>query len=121
MTVATGLEEHRNYAVDFIEADPLDQSKSARRACQRRREQYFVFISRQQHRARSDARGFSVSRDRAGLDMGIVNAGQLAVYEEIEPELRERVEDVLAESPRRRHRAVGRFRRTRKSERQGRQ
>ena len=32
---------------------------------------------------------------RAGLDMGIVNAGQLAVYEEIEPELRERVEDVL--------------------------
>src|SRR5207245_11761587 len=32
---------------------------------------------------------------RAGLDMGIANAGQLAVYEEIEPELRERVEDVL--------------------------
>jgi 5-methyltetrahydrofolate--homocysteine methyltransferase len=32
---------------------------------------------------------------RAGLDMGIVNAGQLAVYEEIEPDLRERVEDVL--------------------------
>src|SRR6267378_855840 len=35
------------------------------------------------------------SKRRAGLDMAIVNAGQLAVYEEIEPELRERVEDVL--------------------------
>src|SRR6266403_1981319 len=62
LTVATGLDEHRNYAVDFREA---------------------------MHAA------FLFHAIRAGLDMGIVNAGQLAVYEEIEPDLRERVEDVL--------------------------
>src|SRR6266403_67720 len=62
LTVATGLDEHRNYAVDFREA---------------------------MHAA------FLYHAIRAGLDMAIVNAGQLAVYEEIEPELRERVEDVL--------------------------
>ena len=88
LTVATGLEEHRNYAVDFIEADALDQNESAGRARERRGEQHFIFVSRQQHRARSNARRVSFHAIRAGLDMGIVNAGQLAVYEEIEPELR---------------------------------
>ena len=47
---------------------------------------------------------------RAGLDMGIVNAGQLVVYEDIEPELRERVEDVHLQPPRRRDRAARRVR-----------
>ena len=48
---------------------------------------------------------------RAGLDMGIVNAGQLAVYEDIAPELLERVEDVIFDRRARRDRAAGRVRR----------
>ena len=48
---------------------------------------------------------------RAGMDMGIVNAGMLEVYEEIPTELRELIEDVLLEPPPRRDRAAGRLRR----------
>ena len=50
---------------------------------------------------------------RAGMDMGIVNAGQLAVYEDIPTDLLEHVEDVLFNRRGRRHRAAGRVRRAR--------
>ena len=95
LTVATGLEEHRNYAVDFIEATRWIKKNLAR-----------VRVSGGVSNISFSFRGNNVVREamhaaflfhaiRAGLDMAIVNAGQLAVYEEIEPELREQVEDVL--------------------------
>ena len=65
LTVATGMEEHNNYAVDFINATRWIKAQSARRKSQRRRQQHFVFVSRQQCRARSDALRVSVSRDQS--------------------------------------------------------
>ena len=62
LTVATGLEEHRNYAVDFIEATRWIKKNLPRRARQWRGKQHFIFVSRKQHRARSDACRVSVSR-----------------------------------------------------------
>jgi 5-methyltetrahydrofolate--homocysteine methyltransferase len=73
----------------------LDQGQPPARQGQRRHLQRVVQLPRQQPRARGDALGVPVPRDRAGLDMGIVNAGMLEVYEEIDPELRDLVEDVL--------------------------
>ena len=95
LTVATGLDEHRNYAVDFIEATRWIKAKLPG-----------VRVSGGVSNISFSFRGNNTVREamhsaflfhaiRAGLDMAIVNAGQLAVYEEIEPELRERVEDVL--------------------------
>ncbi|MBV9617658.1 MAG: methionine synthase, partial [Verrucomicrobia bacterium] len=95
LTVATGLEEHRNYAVDFIEATRWIKENLPD-----------VHVSGGVSNISFSFRGNNMVREamhaaflyhaiRAGLDMAIVNAGQLAVYEEIEPELRERVEDVL--------------------------
>ena len=62
--VATGIEEHANYGVDFIEAHPLDQAEPARRAGLRRRLQRVVLLPRQQRRARGDPRGLPLPRDR---------------------------------------------------------
>ena len=62
LTVATGLEEHRNYAVDFIEAVRWIKANLPGRAHQRRHQQRFVFVPRKQRRARSDARRVPVSR-----------------------------------------------------------
>ena len=64
LTVATGIEEHNNYAVEFIEA--TRRIKATLPACQgqRRRQQYLVFLPGQQRGARSDAFGVSVSRHR---------------------------------------------------------
>jgi 5-methyltetrahydrofolate--homocysteine methyltransferase len=95
LTVATGMEEHNNYAVDFINAIP--QIKAV---CPG------VHISGGVSNVSFSFRGNEVVREavnavflyhaiKAGLDMGIVNAGQLAVYEEIEPRLKELVEDVI--------------------------
>jgi 5-methyltetrahydrofolate--homocysteine methyltransferase len=95
LTVATGLDEHRNYAVDFIEATRWIKSNLPG-----------VHVSGGVSNISFSFRGNNTVREamhaaflyhaiRAGLDMGIVNAGQLAVYEEIAPDLRERVEDVL--------------------------
>jgi 5-methyltetrahydrofolate--homocysteine methyltransferase len=95
LTVATGIEEHNNYAVNFIESIPR-----IKEACPG------THISGGVSNISFSFRGNDVVREamhaaflyhaiRAGLDMGIVNAGQLAVYEEIEPKLKELVEDVL--------------------------
>jgi len=95
LTVATGIEEHDNYAVNFIEA-----CRIIKRECPRAR------ISGGVSNISFSFRGNDVVREamhsaflyhaiQAGMDMGIVNAGQLAVYEEIPKVLLEHVEDVL--------------------------
>jgi 5-methyltetrahydrofolate--homocysteine methyltransferase len=93
--VATGIEEHNNYAVEFFEA--------AKRV---RAELPHVHISGGVSNVSFSFRGNEQLREamhavflyhgiQAGMDMGIVNAGQLPVYEDIPTELRERVEDVI--------------------------
>ena len=95
LTVATGLEEHRNYAVDFVKATRwIKNNLSGARVSGGVSNISFSFRGNNTVREAMHA-AFLFHAIRAGLDMGIVNAGQLAVYEEIEPELRERVEDVL--------------------------
>jgi len=95
LTVATGIEEHNNYAVNFIEA--TRRVKAALPHCK---------ISGGISNISFSFRGNNVVREamhsaflyhaiKAGMDMGIVNAGQLAVYEEIPKDLLELVEDVL--------------------------
>ena len=95
LTVATGIEEHNTYAVDFIEA-----TREIKRRCP------FARVSGGVSNISFSFRGNNVVREamhaaflyhaiQAGLDMGIVNAGMLAVYDEIEPTLKELVEDVL--------------------------
>jgi len=95
LTVATGLDEHRNYAVDFMEATRwIKKNLPGARVSGGISNISFSFRGNNTVREAMHA-AFLFHGIRAGLDMGIVNAGQLAVYEEIEPELRERVEDVL--------------------------
>ncbi len=95
LTVGTGLEEHRNYAVDFIEATRwIKQNLRGVRVSGGVSNISFSFRGNNTVREAMHA-AFLFHAIRAGLDMAIVNAGQLAVYEEIEKELRERVEDVL--------------------------
>jgi 5-methyltetrahydrofolate--homocysteine methyltransferase len=95
LTVATGLEEHRNYAVDFIEATRwIKANLPGARVSGGVSNISFSFRGNNTVREAMHA-AFLFHAIRAGMDMAIVNAGQLAVYEEIEPELRERVEDVL--------------------------
>ncbi len=95
LTIATGLEEHRNYAVDFIEATRwIKQNLPGARVSGGVSNISFSFRGNNTVREAMHS-AFLFHAIRAGMDMGIVNAGQLAVYEEIQPELRERVEDVL--------------------------
>ena len=95
LTVATGMEEHNDYAVSFIEATRIIKSTLP-----------LAKISGGISNISFSFRGNNGVREamhsaflyhaiRAGLDMGIVNAGMLEVYEEIPPDLLERVEDVL--------------------------
>ena len=95
LTVATGMEEHNEYAINFIEA--VRQIKQTLPGCLTSggvSNISFSFRGNDMVREAMHA-AFLYHAIRAGLDMGIVNAGQLAVYEEIEPELLQRVEDVL--------------------------
>jgi 5-methyltetrahydrofolate--homocysteine methyltransferase len=95
LTVATGIEEHNRYALNFIEATR-----------QIKREMPLVKVSGGVSNISFSFRGNDAVREamhaaflyhaiKAGMEMGIVNAGQLALYEEIEPQLLERIEDVL--------------------------
>ncbi|HWD91914.1 MAG TPA: methionine synthase [Verrucomicrobiae bacterium] len=95
LTVGTGIEEHNNYAVDFIEATRWIKKNLPH-----------AKVSGGISNISFSYRGNNVVREamhsaflfyaiQAGLDMGIVNAGMLEVYEEIKPELKELVEDVL--------------------------
>src|SRR5262245_16671930 len=95
LTVATGMEEHNNYAVDYINATRwikanLPHAKVSGGVSN------ISFSFRGNNRVREAMHSaFLYHAIQAGMDMGIVNAGMLEVYEEIEPELRELVEDVL--------------------------
>ena len=93
--LATGIEEHANYGVDFIEATRWIKENLPG-----------ALVSGGISNASFSFRGNNPVREaihsvflfhaiQAGLDMGIVNAGALVVYDEIEPELRERIEDVV--------------------------
>jgi len=95
LTVGTGIEEHNNYAVEFIEA--VHELKRAFPDCKTSGGVSNVSFSYRGNDAVREAMNaaFLYHAIRAGLDMGIVNAGQLAVYEEIPKDLLERVEDVL--------------------------
>jgi len=95
LTVATGIEEHDNYAVNFIEA-----TRIIKRECPGARVSGGVSNISFSFRANNAVReamhaAFLYHAIHAGLDMAIVNAGQLAVYEEIPKDLLERVEDAL--------------------------
>jgi 5-methyltetrahydrofolate--homocysteine methyltransferase len=93
--IATGIDEHNNYAVDFIEATRI--IKQTLPHCH---------VSGGVSNVSFAFRGNNVVREaihavflfhaiRAGMDMGIVNAGALPIYDDLDPELRERVEDVV--------------------------
>ncbi len=93
--VATGIEEHNNYGVDFIEATRAIKRKLP-----------YAKVSGGVSNVSFSFRGNNPVREaihavflyhaiKAGMDMGIVNAGQLAIYDELPGELRERVEDVV--------------------------
>src|SRR5947208_7195394 len=95
LTIATGLEEHRNYAVDFIEATRwIKKNLPGARVSGGVSNISFFFRGDNTVREALHA-AFLFHAIRAGLDMGIVYPGQLEVFEAIEHELRERVEDVL--------------------------
>jgi len=95
LTVATGMEEHNNYAVDFIKAtrwikDNLPHAKVSGGVSN------ISFSFRGNNKVREAMHSaFLYHAIAAGMDMGIVNAGMLEVYDEIEPELKVLVEDVL--------------------------
>lgn len=93
--IATGIEEHNNYGVDFIEATRIIKQKMP-----------LTKVSGGVSNISFSFRGNDAVREamhsvflfhaiKAGMDMGIVNAGQLMVYDEIEPRLRELCEDVI--------------------------
>jgi len=95
LTVATGMEEHNNYAIDYIHATRWIKANLP-----------FAKVSGGVSNISFSFRGNNIVREAihsaflyhaiaAGMDMGIVNAGMLEVYEEIEPELKVLVEDVL--------------------------
>jgi 5-methyltetrahydrofolate--homocysteine methyltransferase len=95
LTVATGMEEHNDYALSFIDA-----TREIKKCCPHAR------VSGGVSNISFSFRGNNIVREamhsvflyhaiQAGLDMGIVNAGMLAVYEDIDPVLRDKVEDVF--------------------------
>ena len=93
--VATGIEEHDNYAVDFIEATRvIKQSLPYARVSGGVSNVSFSFRGNEPVR-RAIHSVFLYHAIAAGMDMGIVNAGDLPVYDEIDPVLREAVEDVV--------------------------
>jgi 5-methyltetrahydrofolate--homocysteine methyltransferase len=93
--VATGIEEHDNYAVDFIEATRvIKQTLPYARVSGGVSNVSFSFRGNEPVR-RAIHSVFLYHAIAAGMDMGIVNAGELPVYSEIDPVLREAVEDVI--------------------------
>ena len=93
--IATGMEEHNGYGVAFIEAragsgkiSRMCMSRAACRTCRSRSAATSAC-------ARPCTRCSSIHAIKAGMDMGIVNAGQMAVYDDLDPELREACEDVV--------------------------
>jgi len=99
--VATGIDEHNNYAVDFIEATKvIKQTLPHARISGGVSNVSFSFRGNEPVR-RAIHSVFLYHAIAAGMDMGIVNAGELPVYDEIPQELREAVEDVILNRPQR--------------------
>jgi 5-methyltetrahydrofolate--homocysteine methyltransferase len=95
LTVATGMEEHNNYAVDFINATRwIKQNLPHAKVSGGVSNISFSFRGNNKVREAMHS-AFLYHAIAAGMDMGIVNAGMLEVYEDIEPELKGLVEDVL--------------------------
>jgi 5-methyltetrahydrofolate--homocysteine methyltransferase len=93
--IATGIEEHNNYAVDFIEAiKEIKRKMPLTRISGGVSNISFSFRGNEPVREAMHS-VFLYYAIKAGMDMGIVNAGQLVVYDEIEPRLRELCEDVI--------------------------
>jgi len=93
--VATGIEEHASYGLDYIEATRwIKENLPGAKVSGGISNVSFSFRGNNPVREAIHA-VFLYHAIRAGLDMGIVNAGALAVYDEVEPELRERIEDVV--------------------------
>ncbi|UDF04815.1 methionine synthase [Asticcacaulis sp. AND118] len=99
--VATGIEEHDNYAVDFIEGTrAIKQTLPFARVSGGVSNVSFSFRGNEPVR-RAIHSVFLYHAIKAGMDMGIVNAGDLPVYDDIDPELRQAVEDVILNRPQR--------------------
>ncbi|MBS1577448.1 MAG: methionine synthase [Bacteroidetes bacterium] len=93
--IATGLEEHNNYGVDFIEATKkIKQLMPLTKVSGGVSNLSFSFRGNEPVREAMHS-VFLYYAIKAGMDMGIVNAGQLVVYDEIEPQLRQLCEDVI--------------------------
>ena len=93
--IATGIEEHNNYAVDFIEATRwIKQNLPGAKVSGGVSNVSFSFRGNDPVREAIHT-VFLYHAIKAGMDMGIVNAGMVGVYDDLEPELRERVEDVV--------------------------
>jgi 5-methyltetrahydrofolate--homocysteine methyltransferase len=93
--IATGIEEHNNYAVDFIEATRwIKQNLPGAKVSGGVSNVSFSFRGND-HVREAIHTVFLYHAIQAGMDMGIVNAGQLGVYEQIDPALRSLVEDVV--------------------------
>jgi 5-methyltetrahydrofolate--homocysteine methyltransferase len=95
LAVATGIEEHDTYARDFLAALPLIKERCPGARTSGGISNLSFSFRGNDHLREAMHAVFLYHAIRAGLDMGIVNAGQLAVYEDVEPELLERIEDVL--------------------------
>jgi 5-methyltetrahydrofolate--homocysteine methyltransferase len=93
--IATGIEEHDNYAVDFIEATRwIKQNLPGAKVSGGVSNVSFSFRGNDPVREAIHT-VFLYHAIKAGMDMGIVNAGMMGVYDDLEPTLRERVEDVV--------------------------
>jgi len=93
--IATGIEEHNNYAVDFINATRwIKQHLPGAKVSGGVSNVSFSFRGNEPVREAIHT-VFLYHAIQAGMDMGIVNAGMVGVYDELDPELRERVEDVV--------------------------
>ena len=93
--IATGIEEHDNYAVDFIEATRwIKQNLPGAKVSGGVSNVSFSFRGNDPVREAIHT-VFLYHAIKAGMDMGIVNAGMVGVYDDLEPRLRERVEDVV--------------------------
>ncbi len=93
--VATGLEEHNNYGVDFIEATREIKERMPLTKVSGGVSNLSFSFRGNDHVREAMHSVFLFHAIKAGMDMGIVNAGQLVVYDEIEPKLRELCEDVI--------------------------
>jgi 5-methyltetrahydrofolate--homocysteine methyltransferase len=93
--IATGLEEHNNYGVDYIEATKIIKQKMPLAKISGGVSNLSFSFRGNDHVREAMHAVFLYHAIKAGMDMGIVNAGQLVVYDEIDPELKKLCEDVI--------------------------